>query len=77
MGTSNRFYVFLGGALVATAWSFHAANTKLVDVVMARAKSGGIFPLEAQIKNSTGLVLKSSTFEAPIFSDGNMNEGIV
>ncbi len=62
MGTSNRFVVHLGGASIATAWSFHSANKKLISAVMQRASEGGDFPVDGQIFNGLGNCVKSSHF---------------
>lgn len=52
MGTPNRFTVYLGGALVATAWSLHAANEKLTAAVLVRAHERGSFPVDGHVFNS-------------------------
>ncbi len=67
MATPNRFTVYLGGVLIATAWSLHAANEKLTAGVFARAYERGEFPAEGQIFNSQGLLVKARYFQG--FSD--------
>jgi hypothetical protein len=69
MGTPNRFIVYLGGAFVATAWSFHSANEKLTAAVLLRASERGSFPVEGQVINGFGQVVKSRQFPCFFHSD--------
>ncbi len=69
MGTPNRFVVYLGGAVVATAWSLHSANEKLIAAVMLRANERGDFPVDGQILNGLGKCVKSSHFPCFFRSD--------
>lgn len=62
MATPNRFSVYLGGVLVASAWSLHAAQDKLTAAVLIRAQERGSFPVEGLIYNSTGQKLAHREF---------------
>ncbi len=62
MGTPNRFTVVLGGALVAYAWSFHAANQKLTAAVLIRAQERGSFPVSGQVFSPLGVEVSTRYF---------------
>ena len=69
MGTPNRFIVYLGGVVVASAWSFHSANEKLTAAVLLRASERGSFPVDGQVVNGLGQVLKTRHFPCFINSE--------
>lgn len=74
MGTPNRFVVYLGGVVVASAWSFHSANEKLIAAVMLRASERGEFPVDGKILNGLGNCVKSSHF--PCFFHSSDTEAV-
>lgn len=69
MGTSNRFVVHLGGAVVATSWSLHSANEKLTAAVLLRASERGLFPVDGLVVNGLGQVVKTRHFPCFFHSD--------
>lgn len=69
MGTPNRFTVYLGSAVVATAWSLHSANEKLTASVLLRAVERGTFPVEGKVFNDVGQCVKSRFFPSFIHSE--------
>lgn len=71
MGTPNRFTVYLGGVLVATAWSLHAANDKLTAAVLLRAQERGSFPVEAHVFDSLGQLVSFREFPCFFTSDSS------
>jgi hypothetical protein len=71
MATPNRFSVYLGGVLVASAWSLHAAQEKLTAAVLIRAQERGSFPVEGLIYNSTGQKLAHREFPCFFSSDSD------
>lgn len=70
MGTPARFAVFLGGTLVANAWSLHAAHEKLTSAVLLRARDRGSFPVEGQIFDPQGRKVSVRSFPGYIDSEG-------
>lgn len=74
MGTPNRFNVMLGGVLVATAWSLHAANEKLTAAVLVRAHERGSFPVDGFVINSQGRQVVSRHFPAFFSSDDVLDD---
>lgn len=76
MATPNRFTVYLGGVLVASAWSLHAANEKLTAAVLVRAHERGSFPVDGHVFNSLGHVVAHREFPCFFSSDeGFLPEG--
>ena len=69
MGTPNRFIVYLGGAVVATSCSLHAANEKLTAAVLLRAAARDYFPVEGQILDSFGRCVTTRSFPCFIHSN--------
>lgn len=74
MGTPNRFAVYLGGALVASAWSLHAANDKLTSAVLVRAQERGSFPVDGYVFNSQGVQIVSRHFPG-FFDEEGVHHG--
>lgn len=74
MGTQNQFTVYLGGVVIATAWSLHSANEKLIAAVLLRANERGDFPVDGRIINGIGNIVKSSHF--PCFFHSSDTEAV-
>lgn len=62
MATPNRFTIYLGGVLVATAWSLHAAHEKLTAAVLLRAQDRGSFPVDGHVFDSLGQLVAHRAF---------------